>query len=127
LTRLTPADPGVHATLGFALLLPNRRDFDRAWAEFREAARLKPDLALTWVGIGSVYMVKGEVDSAIKEFSYALTLDPRLAFAHFQLGLAHLKKGNRRVALNQLHLACELEPSSSLFRTEYERLLRQQN
>jgi len=54
----------------------DKRDYDRSLADYSEAARLDPKLAIAVHNRGLVYREKGMVDQAIADYSEAIRLDP---------------------------------------------------
>ena len=67
---------------------------DEAVAEYREAIRLKPDLASAHVNLGTILCdVKHDYDGAIAEFRDAIRLKPDRAEAHYNLGDALRAQG----------------------------------
>jgi tetratricopeptide (TPR) repeat protein len=72
--------------------------------EFREAARLDPDLADAFVNLGAAYMEKHDYGAAIIPLKRALELSPDLLPAHQFLGYAadavpHLERAGAQEAL----------------------------
>ena len=79
-------DADAHHRLGSALYAKGQ--YEGAIAEYREAIRLNPDLALAHNGLGSALCAKGQYDAAIAEYRKAIRLNPDYAHAHNNLGLA---------------------------------------
>jgi tetratricopeptide (TPR) repeat protein len=59
-----------------------RKDFDQAIAEFTEAIRLDPKLAIGYANRGWSYAKKGEYDKAIDDFTEAMRLLPNRTDTH---------------------------------------------
>ena len=80
-----------------------RGSLTEAIAAFREAIRLKPDLASAHYNLGNALRVQGKLDEAIAAYREAIRLKPDLAEAHYNLGLAlylpgEARRGDRRLS-----------------------------
>jgi tetratricopeptide (TPR) repeat protein len=73
--------------------------------EFREAARIDPDLADAFVNLGAAYMEKHDYGAAIAPLKRALELSPDLLAAHQFLGYALLAQGYAAEAIPHLEHA----------------------
>jgi tetratricopeptide (TPR) repeat protein len=73
--------------------------------EFREAARLDPELADAFVNLGAAYMEKHDYGAAITPLKRALELSPDLLPAHQFLGYALLAQGYAAEAIPHLERA----------------------
>jgi tetratricopeptide (TPR) repeat protein len=73
--------------------------------EFREAARIDPDLADAFVNLGAAYMEKHDYGAAITPLKRALELSPDLLPAHQFLGFALLAQGYAAAAIPHLQRA----------------------
>lgn len=91
----------LHGSRGAELLGANR--LTEALAEFREAARLQPEAARAYLGIGTVLSTQADaeadaarkralVDEALAAFDRALALEPDSAEAHLDLGITYLRQ-----------------------------------
>ena len=91
----------LHGARGSRLL--EERRYDEALTEFREAARLQPRAARSYLGIGSVLASQAEgetdptrrralVDEAIGAFQHAQELEPDEPNAHMNLGITYLRE-----------------------------------
>lgn len=76
-----------------------KRDLDRAFADFNEAARLDPKLPQAYNGRGAVYEAKGETDRAIADYTQAIRIDPKYGNAYYNRGLAYRDKADRERAI----------------------------
>ena len=103
LTNDVAALANLHGARGSRLL--EERRYDEALKEFREAAKLQPEAARSYLGIGSVLASQAEgetdqarrralADEAIGAFQHALELEPSDPTAHLNLGITYLR--NRR-------------------------------
>jgi len=101
--KLAAGDVGslanLHGVRGTERLREQR--LPEALAEFREAARLQPDAARSYLGIGTVLSAQADaepdpnrkralVDEALGAFEHALALEPSSAEAHLDLGVTYL-------------------------------------
>ncbi len=88
----------------------NQRDNDKAIAEFDEAIRLDPTLALAYVNRAAAYVRKGESDKAIADCTEAIRLDPTLAMAYGNRGGAYVNKGENDKAVADCTEAIKHDP-----------------
>ena len=95
------ATANMHGLSGTRLLQEKR--FAEAVAEFREAAKLQPQAARGFLGLGSALVSQaGEetdakqkaalIDEAIRSFEHALVLEPDNPGAHMNLGITYLNQ-----------------------------------
>lgn len=79
-------------------------DDTRLW---EEVVRHRPNDALAFTQLGSVYYVRGALDQAEQTFQHALALDPDAALASLSLGLIAMQQGRwdqaTAVFTNALH------------------------
>lgn len=91
----------LHGVRGSQLLGENR--FPEALAEFREAARLQPQAARAYLGVGTVLAAQADAESdpnrrsslvgeAIRSFERALEVEPDNPAAHLNLGITYLRE-----------------------------------
>ena len=78
---------------GFFLI--DARDLDEAIAAWKEAIRLKPQLAGAHRLRGDVCTKEGNLDRAIASYSEAIRLDPRSVASYRGRAEAHSRKGER--------------------------------
>lgn len=90
-----------------------------AEAGFREAMRLRPDLAETWVNLGEVKLADGRVQEAIGDLRRAVELAPELPAAHVALGVALERAGQAHEAEEHFKEGLRLNPSHAEARTLY--------
>lgn len=86
------------------------KQHDRAIEAYRQALKLKPELAAAHHGLGSVYVNLGRNAEALEHLRAAARLDPENPLAHLNLGinLANLRRGEE--ALSELNEAKRLSP-----------------
>ena len=78
--------------LGFALL--DMGDYDRALRQLSTVLTNNAYSVKARIGIGRIYLLKGNFQKAVDELDIALTVDPVNADAHFYRGLALVQQGD---------------------------------
>ena len=86
------------------------RQYDKAVDAYKQALRIKPDLASAHHGLGTSYINMGRAADAVEPLRTAVRLDPQNAAAHLNLGitLAILRRPDE--ALAELDEAKRLSP-----------------
>jgi tetratricopeptide (TPR) repeat protein len=107
------AAPGLaeaHYHLGMAL---EKSGGDSAVAEaaFREAVRLKPELAAAHLALGNDLARRGDEPGAESAYREAMRLDAGSAEARFALGNVFAKQRNFEAAMNAYRAALALDPT----------------
>jgi tetratricopeptide (TPR) repeat protein len=69
-------------------------NLDEAIHCYREALRIRPDLAEVLYNLGIALLTKGNLDEAIHCYREALRIRPEYVEAHYNLGSALRAKGN---------------------------------
>lgn len=92
-----------------------RRDFDRAVADFDKAIALDASDAILFAARGEAYRLKGDPGRAIADFDKAIALDAKAAGAYHARGLIHLARKAHDRALADLTKAVEIEPRAGAF------------
>jgi tetratricopeptide (TPR) repeat protein len=87
---------------------------DKAIADYTEAIRLDPKLAMAYCNRGVAYGSKGEYDKAIADCTEAIRLDPKLDLAYELRGLAYGSKGEYDKAIADYTEAIRLDPKFAL-------------
>ena len=72
---------------------------DEAADAYREAIRLKPDLAVAHNNLGSVLKAQGKLDESIAAYREAIRIKPDLAFAYNNLGASLQDQGKQNEAV----------------------------
>jgi tetratricopeptide (TPR) repeat protein len=70
-----------------------KRDYDRAIADYTQAIRLDPNLALAYLSRGAAYGNKGGYDRAIADWEAVLKIDPNNAQAKQNIEKARQARG----------------------------------
>jgi tetratricopeptide (TPR) repeat protein len=103
----------------------DKRDFDRAIAEFTQAIRLNPNKAVYYGNRGVAYNRKGDYDRAIADFTAVLRINPNddeavkyLALVLDNRGLTSVIKGDLDRAIADFTEAVQLEPSNQNYRDD---------
>ena len=81
-----PANPHLHASLGF--MMAQVHDYDGAIASFRRALEIEPRAPLTWGGLGDAYISTKRFDEAIAAFLKMVELQKDDGYAHHRLARA---------------------------------------
>jgi YidC/Oxa1 family membrane protein insertase len=87
-----------------------RRDYDRAIADYSEAIRLYPKNARVYNNRGVVYRAKNDYDRAIADYDEAIRLDPKYALAYLNRGVAYADKKDYDRAIADYNAAIRLDP-----------------
>ncbi len=107
-------DALAHSNLGNAL--HNSGDVWGAIAAYREAIRLRPDLAGAHSNLGNELLASGDVRGAIAAHREAIRLEPDYAPAHTNLGLALRRQGQYAESLAEYRRGHELGSMQSGWR-----------
>ena len=95
----------------------NKQDMDGALADFNEAIRLDPNLAIAYMNRGVIYASKGEFDKAIGDETKAIELKPEKtedqATAYSNRGTAYLAKGDLDKALADVEEAIKIKSDNA--------------
>jgi tetratricopeptide (TPR) repeat protein len=94
----------------------DRRDYERAIADFTEAIRFNPKYAAAYYNRGFAYLDKKDYDHAIADYDQVITLNPKLASAYSNRGNAYRAKG----ALDRA--SADFDQAEALTRDEQQRL-----
>jgi tetratricopeptide (TPR) repeat protein len=86
-------------------------DSDRAIADYTQAIRIDPNLAIAYCNRGLAYYKKGMYDQAIVDYNQALWLDPNDALAYDNRGAAYHGKGDYDRAIADYNQAIQLDPN----------------
>ncbi len=110
--RAHPRDPYGY-TMRAIFWERERRELDRALADYNEVIRLDPTRAYGYNNRGKLWSAKGEYDRAIADYTEAMRCDPRDAVASNNRGGAWLAKREYDKAMADFELAHRLDPASN--------------
>ncbi len=88
----------LHRHLQQADLARDRRDWNRAYHEYKKALALDPGLADIWVQHGHAAKELGRIDESIRLYRHALALSGDTPDIYLQLGHAYKLNGDRAAA-----------------------------
>jgi len=110
LSAQTPAETQAGEHFQAARKAEKAKDLPTAVSEYREALKLKPEIAEAWVNLGlDLYVMKRD-DEAITAFQQALKRKPDLEPANLFLGLVYLRTNQYEKAIQPLKKAISLNP-----------------
>ena len=92
----------------------DKREYDKAIADFNEALRLDPRNARAYCGRGWAWNQKKEYDKAIADFNESLQLNPRFAMAYNNRGIAWKCKCEYDNAIGDYNEALRLDPKFAM-------------
>ena len=92
------------------MTLTEQGRLDEAIAAFRQAIRLKPDLAEAHSGLGDALAAQGKLDEAISACRQAIRAKPDLAAAHSSLGNTLAAQGKLDEAIPAYRQAIRIKP-----------------
>jgi tetratricopeptide (TPR) repeat protein len=101
-------DAWAYRNLGRAL--QDQGKLAEAIDQYREAIRIKPELAATYVDLSSALRDQGKLQEAIVEIGAAIRLKPDDASAHHNLGVALRAQGKLEEAIAACRAAIRLQP-----------------
>jgi tetratricopeptide (TPR) repeat protein len=94
----------------------DRKDHDRAIADFTEAVRHNPKYAAAYYNRGFAYLDQKDYDHAIADYDQVIGLNPKLASAYSNRGIAYRAKGaldRANADLDRAHALTQDEQSRS--------------
>ena len=101
--------------------------YQDAFADYRSALAIIPDLPEAYVGRGNIYFLAGKLDRAIEDYSRALDLNISRAYiAHLNRGMAYEKLGRYDVAEADYRQALAAQPDWDLAVKKLNRVLAKQ-
>ena len=110
--QLNPNDAYAYSWRG--LSYSDKKEYDRAFADFDHALRLDPNHFDTYYFRGLAYSNKKDYDRAIADFSQAVRIDPNNIDVYFWLGDAYCLKGDYDRAIAEFEAMLLIEPDSFL-------------
>ena len=91
----------------------DKKEYDKAIADYSEAIRLDPKYALAYYNRGSPGSRKKEYDKAIADYTEAIRLDPKYALAYNNRGVAWSDKKDYDKAIADYSEAIRLDPKDN--------------
>jgi tetratricopeptide (TPR) repeat protein len=91
-------------------LARDEQDYEGQIADYTEALRLNPNIAVAYYNRGLSLYQKGDYDSAIVDYSDALRIDPHYSMAYNNRGFVNYHQGNFDDAFADSNEAIRLEP-----------------
>jgi tetratricopeptide (TPR) repeat protein len=91
------------------LAYAERGDYDRAIADYNEAIRLHPRIAIAFSNRGNIY-ARSDYDHAISDYNEAIRLNPRNAIFFSNRGEAYNNKGEYDHAVADFNEAIRRDP-----------------
>ena len=98
----------AYSNLGNALR--EQGSLDEAVAAYRQAIRIKPDLAAAYSNLGAALKERGSLDEAVAACRQAICIKPDFAEAHSNLGNALMERGNLDEAVAAYGEAIRIKP-----------------
>ncbi|GHV69718.1 hypothetical protein AGMMS49928_13270 [Spirochaetia bacterium] len=88
----------------------DKKDYDRAIADFTEAIRVNPQYATAYNDRGASYSAKKDYDRAIADYTAAIRLNPQYAIAYYNRGNSYYDKKDYDRAIADYTEAIRLNP-----------------
>lgn len=105
-----PDNSTLHDTLGS--LEAQRKDWDDAASQFKEAVRLDPNFAEAILHLGLALIMQQKTSEAVQELTAAAELSPQSALVQVEFGKALIANGENAKAVSVLQRVLRLDPSS---------------
>jgi tetratricopeptide (TPR) repeat protein len=99
----------IRAQHFFARGFEDNKDYDRSLVEFTQVIELDPTFAEAYIGRGTAYVAKGELDRGIREYTRSLEIRKRVE-AFYGRGRAYHQKGDKEKAMADYRAAIALDP-----------------
>ena len=109
--RGDPIDATGFDDRAFAFL--NKREFDRAAADFGEVIKLNPKDAGAYNDRATAYKLKGDLDHALADVYQALAIDPNFTDGYNNRGTVHLARREFDLAIADFNQAIALNGQKS--------------
>jgi tetratricopeptide (TPR) repeat protein len=111
-SRLISSNPGVAVYFNERgnAYVDGKHDYDRGTADYDQAIKLDPKLAVAYNGRGNVHWDKQDYDRAFSDYDQAIRLDPKLAMAYNGRGNVYWTKHDYDRAIADFDQAIGLDP-----------------
>lgn len=103
-----PYSARAHDNLGLAYI--NRREHEKAIAEFNKTIELQPRYYLAYYNAGVVYQLLNRLDLARSSYETCLKINPQNFRAYYNLGILYKKEGELDKAVSAYENAISLDP-----------------
>ena len=114
ITKAVRKDPhSAHLRISAARLHLHLEQYSQALQSLKEAARLRPDLADTYLVLGVLWMMKGEMDKAKKALLKGLRRAPKWKDIHWALARYHRRVRCRRCEGRDYQRLLEIDPDDA--------------
>jgi Flp pilus assembly protein TadD len=117
--RLARYPGDFSASANLAAVLQTRGRLDEAIALYRQAVRVRGDVASIRNALGTALLATGDADRAIAEFGEAVRLEPSSPDAHYNWGNALLALGRPADALPHFERAVAAAPGDGAILSDY--------
>jgi tetratricopeptide (TPR) repeat protein len=112
--RDNPKDGYAHAARGVARTGKGEKD-DQALADFNEAIRLDPRLAVAFEHRGYIAYVRKDYDKSLADLNEAIRLDPGIRWPYHVRGWIWYRKKDYDKALADYEQALKIDPKEAVF------------
>ncbi len=110
---VVPGTPVAHNNLG-RYYLDERRDLDRAEAEFEAAARARPEFATPYFNLGVIHQQRGHFAMAARNYERFVELDPSDVKGRISIGAFYISNDDLDRAVSHLEAANAAAGGSAL-------------
>ncbi|MCS7283554.1 MAG: tetratricopeptide repeat protein [Anaerolineae bacterium] len=83
------------------------------WERINRSLAIDDEFEQTWLIIGDVKVMKGDLDGAMEAYQRALDIQPKMPQVWNAVARIHIQKGQNAEAVEALHRSLELEPTGA--------------
>ncbi len=116
-SELKPTSEELRIMLETGFILRESAKFDAAESVFLGCIEFMPDSEVPKVGLGTVFLQKGDFELAVLNCKNALELNPESDYARVHYGEALLFRNRRDEAEIELRMVIDKSPNSAYART----------